>query len=155
MKPGTKCGPNICKPGETCCNASCGYCTKPGVGCTKEFCGKAPPLVAEPAPEPAKDEGDDDAVGAVEEEPVAPQENNDKPSLWGVKCGTNTCAKGFVCCNASCGVCTPPGWMCTQEVCDPVEAPPPSLPQCGKTFCKAGQVSFSHLQLHLCRVIYG
>ncbi|TLS26323.1 hypothetical protein PpBr36_04157 [Pyricularia pennisetigena] len=35
---GTVCGSNICQADETCCNASCGYCTKPGQGCTKEFC---------------------------------------------------------------------------------------------------------------------
>ncbi|KAI6346690.1 hypothetical protein MCOR25_010975 [Pyricularia grisea] len=35
---GTFCGPNICQADETCCNPSCGYCTKPGQGCTKEFC---------------------------------------------------------------------------------------------------------------------
>ncbi|HKU43689.1 MAG TPA: protease complex subunit PrcB family protein [Polyangiales bacterium] len=32
-------------------------------------------------------------------------------------CGKNTCAKGTTCCNASCGVCTPPGTFCTQQAC--------------------------------------
>ncbi|TLD15124.1 hypothetical protein PspLS_10600 [Pyricularia sp. CBS 133598] len=35
---GTFCGPNVCHGDETCCNSSCGYCTKPGQGCTREFC---------------------------------------------------------------------------------------------------------------------
>lgn len=35
---GTSCGPNVCRGDETCCNPGCGYCTKPGQGCTKEFC---------------------------------------------------------------------------------------------------------------------
>ena len=32
-------------------------------------------------------------------------------------CGPNTCAVGEVCCNASCGICTPPGGACTQQAC--------------------------------------
>ncbi|KAL2107201.1 hypothetical protein VUR80DRAFT_5573 [Thermomyces stellatus] len=35
---GELCGPNICPAGTTCCNSSCGYCTSPGEGCTKELC---------------------------------------------------------------------------------------------------------------------
>ncbi len=35
----------------------------------------------------------------------------------GVACGKGTCAAGDVCCNESCGVCTPPGGACTQQVC--------------------------------------
>ena len=35
----------------------------------------------------------------------------------GVPCGRATCAEGMVCCNASCGVCTPPDGMCTQQFC--------------------------------------
>jgi hypothetical protein len=35
----------------------------------------------------------------------------------GVACGPNTCAAGDVCCNSSCGICTPPGGMCTMQFC--------------------------------------
>jgi hypothetical protein len=35
----------------------------------------------------------------------------------GVTCGASTCAAGDVCCNSSCGICTPPGGMCTQQAC--------------------------------------
>ena len=35
----------------------------------------------------------------------------------GVACGKARCAVGDVCCNASCGICTPPGGVCTQQVC--------------------------------------
>jgi hypothetical protein len=35
----------------------------------------------------------------------------------GEPCGGGTCAAGDVCCNASCGICTPPGGMCTMQVC--------------------------------------
>jgi hypothetical protein len=35
---GVACGKNTCGPGQTCCNASCGICTDPGMGCIKMFC---------------------------------------------------------------------------------------------------------------------
>lgn len=37
--------------------------------------------------------------------------------LPGRKCGETTCGAGMVCCNASCGICTPPGGACTQQIC--------------------------------------
>lgn len=36
----------------------------------------------------------------------------------GQPCGTGTCAAGTVCCNSSCGICTPPGGVCIQVVCE-------------------------------------
>ena len=33
-------------------------------------------------------------------------------------CGDGLCPEGTVCCNESCGICTPPGGACTQQVCD-------------------------------------
>jgi hypothetical protein len=36
----------------------------------------------------------------------------------GAKCGSTTCPSGQVCCNASCGICTPPGNGCIQIACD-------------------------------------
>jgi len=36
--PGEPCGPTICGEGTTCCNASCGICTAPGVGCPAIAC---------------------------------------------------------------------------------------------------------------------
>jgi hypothetical protein len=36
--PDRSCGSATCDTGEVCCNASCGICTKPGQGCTKQFC---------------------------------------------------------------------------------------------------------------------
>lgn len=32
-------------------------------------------------------------------------------------CGTGFCPAGQECCNASCGICTEPGGVCTQQVC--------------------------------------
>ena len=36
-------------------------------------------------------------------------------------CGTATCGEGSVCCNPSCGICTPPGHACIQIACLPEE----------------------------------
>lgn len=33
-------------------------------------------------------------------------------------CGDGFCDVGDVCCNDSCGICTPPGGVCTQQVCE-------------------------------------
>ncbi len=41
------------------------------------------------------------------------------PDKGGEKCGTSTCGKGEVCCNASCGICTPPDGACIQIACVP------------------------------------
>ncbi|AKU98950.1 hypothetical protein AKJ09_05614 [Labilithrix luteola] len=35
---GVTCGPTTCKPGETCCNESCGICTPEGGFCTQQAC---------------------------------------------------------------------------------------------------------------------
>lgn len=37
-----------------------------------------------------------------------------------VQCGSAVCAPGMVCCNASCGICTPPDGFCTQQACTPI-----------------------------------
>jgi hypothetical protein len=39
------------------------------------------------------------------------------PDVTPVTCGKATCPSGQVCCNASCGVCTPPGFACSQIAC--------------------------------------
>jgi hypothetical protein len=36
----------------------------------------------------------------------------------GGQCGNVTCGPGTVCCNASCGMCAPPGTQCTQQACN-------------------------------------
>jgi hypothetical protein len=40
------------------------------------------------------------------------------PLAQGEACGPNTCAAGEVCCNASCGICTPPDGACIQIACE-------------------------------------
>lgn len=51
----------------------------------------------------------------------------------GTPCGPTTCPEGQVCCNESCGICTPPGGSCIQIFCgdDGGEDPGPSLVACG------------------------
>lgn len=57
----------------------------------------------------------------------------------GQPCGKNVCDPGMVCCNESCGICTPPGGACIQLACED-DAPPPERQRCGKTVCEAGMV---------------
>ncbi|HMI90595.1 MAG TPA: hypothetical protein VK509_04490 [Polyangiales bacterium] len=45
---GEACGSMTCGDGETCCNPSCGICTKPGEGCTKQLCEPTDPPVKDP-----------------------------------------------------------------------------------------------------------
>ncbi len=49
---GPACGPVQCKLDQVCCNDSCGICTAPGGGCTKQLC---PPT---PTPTPCKTDGE-------------------------------------------------------------------------------------------------
>jgi len=37
----------------------------------------------------------------------------------GDRCGNHFCPQGEVCCNESCGICTPPDGYCTREFCAP------------------------------------
>lgn len=39
----------------------------------------------------------------------------------GQPCGSTTCGEGMVCCNESCGICTPPDGACIQIACLPSE----------------------------------
>lgn len=41
------------------------------------------------------------------------------PDEKGMRCGPNVCAKGQVCCNESCGICTPPDGACIDLYCGP------------------------------------
>ena len=44
---------------------------------------------------------------------------NCRPAKDGPACGTVRCAAGMVCCNDSCGICTPPNGGCTKQICVP------------------------------------
>jgi hypothetical protein len=104
---GGQCGSNFCTGKTFCCNESCGICAPIGGGCTQQVClraeepeAAAPDLEGEQASTPLADSNV--VIG-----PIGPQ-----------PCGKNTCTGGTRCCNASCGTCVPPGFECTQQVCD-------------------------------------
>lgn len=62
-----------------------------------------------------------------------------------VACGKVECAAGEICCNPSCGICTAPDGMCTQQFCDEGSSdvrageplPPPAI-TCDNVRCAAG-----------------
>ena len=89
-----KCGSNTCGKGTYCCNPSCGTCVPFGDMCTQDVC---------PTNEVQAPEGEAEKSLSI--------------INGGESCGPPVCGKGTTCCNASCGTCTPPGVMCTQETC--------------------------------------
>lgn len=68
-----------------------------------------------------------------------------------VSCGPTTCAAGEVCCNESCGVCTPPDGFCTDEVCLDAGTEPDgggSVFACGTVITCASDIEY-------CQVVAG
>jgi hypothetical protein len=146
---GETCGSMTCGDGETCCNATCGICTRPGEGCTKQLCppegepqrcggfaGFPCPGLGDCVDDPSDDcdpqNGGADCGGICKcsaGPTVLCQQGmpfNDDPHVCscapppgsgGQQCGKNTCPDGQVCCNASCGICTPKGSACIQIAC--------------------------------------
>jgi hypothetical protein len=55
-----------------------------------------------------------------------------------ITCGSNTCATGEVCCNESCGICTPPDGACTMQLCE--DSTEPGGVACGSNTCDVGEV---------------
>jgi hypothetical protein len=105
------CGPTVCAEGLSCCNASCGYCTKPGEACTMEAC-----LGPQCGPNTCAfgEVCCNESCGYC----TKPGQGCTDELCLGPKCGTNKfCAVGEVCCNESCGYCTKPGEKCTIELC--------------------------------------
>jgi hypothetical protein len=101
---GTACGFNTCAPGTECCNPSCGICVPPGFACTQQVCA-CPPVVCTLACQYGFQRGPDGCeICACAPPPVT--------------CGSVTCGAGLECCNASCGICAPPGSACIQIACN-------------------------------------
>ncbi len=67
--------------------------------------------------------------------PCPPIEQCVLDSIGGTACGDTSCAQGLVCCNASCGICTPPDGACIQIACEP--EPDPTV-TCANVRCIAG-----------------
>ncbi|KAK4442917.1 hypothetical protein QBC34DRAFT_222647 [Podospora aff. communis PSN243] len=95
-EPRVQCGASLCASGMTCCNPSCGICTAPGMMCTQQVCTDKPDPIVEPKP---------------------PQPTRNPGKGQGPKCGSGRCDGGQVCCNDSCGICTPPGGACIALYC--------------------------------------
>ncbi len=100
----TQCGFAVCQPGTECCNASCGICTPPGFACTQQACACAPVACALACQFGFKKGPDGCDLCECAPAPVT--------------CGNVTCGAGLVCCNASCGICTPPSGACIQVACN-------------------------------------
>ena len=79
-----------------------------------------PAPTPEPGPEPAPDP-----------EPAPAPERE--------ACGLISCAAGYVCCNASCGVCVAPGGDCDPTPCESKIQYPISQ-TCGRSTCSVGEV---------------
>ena len=105
---GEQCGTKVCGAKQFCCNASCSICAPLGGACTQQFCGDP----TEPA---------DTAAQAPDDEQVSRPDVDENLILVSQKCGSVTCSPGTHCCNASCGICVPPGGFCTQQICNPTE----------------------------------
>lgn len=56
---------------------------------------------------------------------------DEAPAPGGEPCGAIKCAANEVCCNQSCGICTPAGGVCTQQFCEPEP-----VTQGGSSVCK-------------------
>jgi hypothetical protein len=112
--PGEVCGPTICAEGLTCCNPSCGYCTKPGEGCTEEACNIGIGPQCGPTVCPFGEVCCNESCGYC----TKPGQGCTAELCLGPKCGAEkVCKFGEVCCNESCGYCTKPGEGCTTEIC--------------------------------------
>jgi hypothetical protein len=72
---------------------------------------------------------DSEAPTTAPEEPLPP----------GEECGFVTCAPGYGCCNASCGVCVQPGDNCDPTPCESrIQVPASAV--CGRSTCSNGQL---------------
>jgi hypothetical protein len=89
---------SCCPPSaEACIQACCGQCVaSPTASCQKVLCADGFVPIT-------------DASGCDHGCRLVPPD--------GQPCGPNVCAAGEVCCNESCGICTPPDASCVQIAC--------------------------------------
>ncbi|TLD15716.1 uncharacterized protein PgNI_00753 [Pyricularia grisea] len=127
---GIDCGRTRCIGEQVCCNPTCSMCTAPGMMCTMQDCGHLegrpavvkPPTVVAPLPHLSSNKS------ATEPKPTKPATRPAPKPMDGVACGKNTCAAGEVCCNSSCGICTPPDGACIMMFCGDSQLPDNSVP---------------------------
>lgn len=120
---GPICGPVTCPRDFSCCNASCGICTRPGDKCSQTVCGmpmtpdsvgcgpttcNVGELCCDPACGQCIAPGEPCVPGQCLSPIVTP---------FSESCGMQTCNTGYVCCNPSCGICARPGEPCRQTPC--------------------------------------
>jgi hypothetical protein len=141
---GVKCGKKICPAGYQCCDPRCSYCDRADTVCSDKDCtdpeekgtSGAPSckswkcaanqkcvqngpavlcVAANCAGMPTCDPGKhcEMVAGSPKCVPGAPTGRSSGP----VRCGKKTCPAGQVCCNSSCGICTPPNGTCTDQDC--------------------------------------
>lgn len=110
---GGQCGNTVCTGKTFCCNASCSICAPIGGGCTQQVCEATVDDSAHAAPSATS--------GELVSEPNGPEYGEDDPQFGLQACGPVTCTGNTHCCNASCGICVPPGGVCTQQFCGPVD----------------------------------
>ncbi|TLS22816.1 uncharacterized protein PpBr36_06448 [Pyricularia pennisetigena] len=126
---GIACGRATCIGEQVCCNPTCSTCTAPGMMCTMQDCGHLSDPPAFPKPPTVAAPGPRLSISKVMTRP-----NSTKPAPYaapkpkdGVACGKNTCAADEVCCNASCGICTPPKGGCIMMFCRDGQRPGQSV----------------------------
>lgn len=85
-------------------------------------------------------------TGGCSRAPKVEQNEHAAGSEGPVQCGSATCPQGQICCNPSCGICTEPAGMCTQQFCDQAGAEADEGPlavSCDNVRCASG----SHCEL--------
>ena len=125
---GGQCADIVCDDDYNCADVDCGagaHCEMVEVQCVAPPCDPIPNCVPDEELQPSCDGV---VCGAgLHCEMVQPTCATTAPCYPapqcvpdpGVPCGDVNCAPGLVCCNESCGICTPPGAFCTQQVCTP------------------------------------
>jgi hypothetical protein len=118
------CGVTWCPPGQSCCNASCGICTPPGVVCSQRNCSQFNVAVSVQCGMTTCNVGEEccnwSCGTCVPQGGACDKKTCDKGGLQfptTILCGMNTCNTGYECCNPSCGTCVRPGESCSQEPC--------------------------------------
>jgi hypothetical protein len=109
------CEPEIDPNDDLCARVRC----KAGTHC--EATGESAQCVADATCDLVCDEGSHCELVDVQcvQAPCPPIEECVLDHVGGTACGDVTCGAGQVCCNASCGICTPPDGACIQLACEP------------------------------------